>query len=112
MPGRPSSFETSPRGAASPRWLPIFGRPLNLDEKGFRRIFARGGGAPETVGSDVAGHLMVPSIALHFLVRDCGRRLPMARDRLDRLSRRRLRRDSLRLSRPVVCPDGLLGSSG
>ncbi|HEX7613052.1 MAG TPA: hypothetical protein VF371_09790 [Candidatus Limnocylindrales bacterium] len=39
-----------------------------LDEKGFRRVFARGGGAPQTIGKDAEGHLMVPTISLHFLV--------------------------------------------
>ena len=45
-----------------------FRKAAHLDDKGFRRAFARGGGAPQTVGSDVAGHLMAPSISLHFLV--------------------------------------------
>jgi hypothetical protein len=39
-----------------------------LDEKGFRRALARGGGAPQTIGKDAEGHLMVPAISLHFLV--------------------------------------------
>jgi len=39
-----------------------------LDEKGFRRAFARGGGAPQTIGKDAEGHLMIPTISLHFLV--------------------------------------------
>jgi hypothetical protein len=43
-------------------------RTARLDEAGFRRVFARGGGAPQTVGFDAAGHLMVPAISLHCLV--------------------------------------------
>jgi len=43
-------------------------RTARLDEAGFRRAFARGGGAPQTVGFDAAGHLMVPAISLHCLV--------------------------------------------
>jgi hypothetical protein len=43
-------------------------KTARLDEAGFRRVFARGGGAPQTVGYDAAGHLMVPAISLHFLV--------------------------------------------
>lgn len=39
-----------------------------LDEAGFRRVFARGGGAPQTVGFDAQGNLMVPAISLHCLV--------------------------------------------
>ena len=45
-----------------------FRKTAHLDEKAFRRVFARGGGAPQTVGTDAAGRLMVPSISLHFLV--------------------------------------------
>jgi len=39
-----------------------------LDEKSFRRVFARGGGASQTIGKDAEGRLMVPTISLHFLV--------------------------------------------
>jgi hypothetical protein len=53
-----------------------------LDETAFRRVFARGGGAPDTVGKDAAGHLMVPTISLHFLVSGMRAELPDARDRL------------------------------
>ncbi len=45
-----------------------FRKICHLDENGLRRVFARGGGAPQTVGTDAAGHLMVPAISLHFLV--------------------------------------------
>jgi hypothetical protein len=59
-----------------------FRRTAHLDEKAFRRVFARGGGAPQTVGTDAAGHLMMPSISLHFLVPGLRAELPDARDRL------------------------------
>jgi hypothetical protein len=45
-----------------------FRKSARLDEPGFRRVFARGGGAPQTVGFDAEGHLMVPAISLHCLV--------------------------------------------
>jgi hypothetical protein len=59
-----------------------FRKSARLDEKGLRRAFARGGGAPQTVGSDAEGHLMVPSISLHFLVPGLRLETPDARDRL------------------------------
>lgn len=59
-----------------------FRKTSRLDENGFRRVFARGGGAPQTVGSDASGHLMVPSIALHFLVPGLRSEASDARDRL------------------------------
>jgi hypothetical protein len=59
-----------------------FRKTAHLDDKGFRRVFARGGGAPQTVGIDAAGHLMVPTISLHFLVPGLRAEVPDARDRL------------------------------
>jgi hypothetical protein len=59
-----------------------FRKTAHLDEKGLRRVFARGGGAPQTVGMDAEGHLMVPSISLHFLVPGLRLETPDARDRL------------------------------
>ena len=59
-----------------------FRRTAHLDEKAFRRVFARGGGAPQTVGTDAAGHLMVPTISLHFLVPGLRAEVADARDRL------------------------------
>lgn len=53
-----------------------------LDEAAFRRVFARGGGAPETVGKDTEGHLIVPTISLHFVVSGLRADVPDARDRL------------------------------
>jgi hypothetical protein len=55
---------------------------VRLDEDSFRRVFARGGGAPRTVGKDAEGHLIVPAISLHFLVKGLRLEVPDARDRL------------------------------
>lgn len=68
------------RGVA--RVVADFRRTAHLDEKGFRRVFARGGGAPHTVGLDAAGHLMVPAVSLHFLVPGLRAEVGDARDRL------------------------------
>lgn len=59
-----------------------FRKTTRLDEKGFRRVFARGGGAPETIGLDGGGQLLVPTISLHFLVPGLRAEAPDARDRL------------------------------
>jgi hypothetical protein len=53
-----------------------------LDEPTVRRAFARGGGAPATIGRDPAGGLMVPATSLHFLVPGMRAVLPDVRDRL------------------------------
>ena len=39
-----------------------------LDEPGFERVFASGGGPPAVVGRDADGNLMVPAISLFALV--------------------------------------------
>jgi hypothetical protein len=57
-------------------------RTAHLDEAELRRVFARGGGAPQTVGFDAQGHLMVPAISLHSLVGGLRAALPDARARL------------------------------
>jgi hypothetical protein len=57
-------------------------KTAHLDERAFRRVFARGGGAPQVVGKDARGQLMVPAIALHFLVPGLRAELPEARERL------------------------------
>jgi hypothetical protein len=57
-------------------------RSARLDEAGLRRVFARGGGAPQTVGYDAAGHLMIPAISLHCLVTGLRSDAPDARDRV------------------------------
>ena len=59
-----------------------FRKSARLDEKSFRRVFARGGGAPQTIGSDSTGRLMVPTISLHFVVPGLRAEASDARDRL------------------------------
>lgn len=59
-----------------------FRKTARLDEPTFKRVFARGGGAPQTVGSDASGHMMIPTISLHFLVPGLRAVVPDARDRL------------------------------
>jgi hypothetical protein len=53
-----------------------------LDEAGLIRVFARGGGAPQTAGKDAEGHLIVPTISLHLLVPGLRGELSDARDRI------------------------------
>jgi len=53
-----------------------------LDEAALRRVFSRGGGAPATVGKDAEGHLIVPTISLHFLVSGLRADVPDARSRI------------------------------
>ena len=57
-------------------------RTVHLDEAGFRRVFARGGGAAQTVGFDARGNLMVPAISLHCLVTGLRADVAEARARL------------------------------
>lgn len=57
-------------------------KTAQLDERAFRRVFARGGGAPQTVGTDAAGKLIVPAVSLHFLVPGLRAEATDARDRL------------------------------
>ncbi len=45
-----------------------FLRATRLDEPGFERVFAAGGGPPAVVGHDRDGRLIVPAIALYALV--------------------------------------------
>ena len=59
-----------------------FRKTARLDEKSFRRVFSRGGGAPQTVGADAGGQLMVPTVSLHFLVPGLRAEVGDARDRL------------------------------
>jgi hypothetical protein len=59
-----------------------FRKSARLDEAGLRRVFARGGGAPQTIGFDAAGNLMVPAISLHFLVSGLRSDVPDASARL------------------------------
>jgi hypothetical protein len=45
-----------------------FRRSTRLDESGFERVFASGGGPPAAVGRDRDGRLVVPTITLFALV--------------------------------------------
>ena len=57
-------------------------RTGHLDDRGFERVFASGGGAPATVGRDATGHLIVPTVALHHLVPGIRTVAPDGRQRL------------------------------
>jgi hypothetical protein len=57
-------------------------RTCRLDERSFRRVFARGGGPAATIGPDAQGRLTVPAITLHCLVGGLRADSPDARDRL------------------------------
>lgn len=59
-----------------------FRAAASLDERGFERVFASGGGPPASIGRDRAGHLMVPAITLHALVPGIRSQVSDARDRL------------------------------
>lgn len=59
-----------------------FRKAAHLDDKAFRRVFARGGGAPQSIGVEAGGHLVVPAISLHFLVPGLRAEATDARDRL------------------------------
>ena len=57
-------------------------RAARLDEAGFERVFAAGGGAPATLGHTATGEVMLPAIALRCIVDGLRRELPDARERL------------------------------
>jgi len=59
-----------------------FRRTTGLDERGFERVFASGGGPPAVVGRDATGRLMVPAITLHALVPGIRSQVADARHRL------------------------------
>ena len=59
-----------------------FLRTARLDEPGFERVFASGGGPPAVVGRDRDGHLIVPAITLFALVPGIRSQVPDGRDRL------------------------------
>ena len=59
-----------------------FRRAARLDEPGFERIFAAGGGPPAVIGRDAGGRLMVPAITLFALVPGIRAQLADARARL------------------------------
>ena len=59
-----------------------FRRASGLDEPGFERVFASGGGPPAVIGRDAKGRLMVPVVTLHALVPGIRSQAPDGRDRL------------------------------
>ena len=59
-----------------------FRTAARLDEAGFERVFASGGGPPASVGRDRDGRLMVPAIALYALVPGIRSQVEDGRDRL------------------------------
>ena len=59
-----------------------FRRAARLDEPGFERVFASGGGPPAVIGRDAEGRLMVPAITLHALVPGIRSQVPDGRNRL------------------------------
>ncbi len=50
-----------------------------IDESGFERVFAAGGGAPATLGRTADGEIMVPAIELWCLVPGIRHEIPGAR---------------------------------
>jgi hypothetical protein len=59
-----------------------FRRAAALDEPGFERVFASGGGPPAVLGRDRDGRLMVPAITLFALVPGIRSQVADGRDRL------------------------------
>ena len=59
-----------------------FRRAARLDEGGFERVFASGGGPPAAIGRDAQGRLMVPAITLYTLVPGIRSQVADGRDRL------------------------------
>jgi hypothetical protein len=59
-----------------------FMRATGLDDRGFERVFAAGGGPPAVVGRDRDGHLIVPAITLWALVPGIRAETPDGRERL------------------------------
>ncbi len=77
-----------------------FRRAARLDERDFERVFASGGGPPAVIGRDAKGRLMVPAITLFALVPGIRTQVAGRSRPADRIPRRELRRDRLRLTRP------------
>ena len=50
-----------------------FRRATRLDDRGFERVFASGGGPPAVIGRDAKGRLVVPTVTLYALVPGSGR---------------------------------------
>lgn len=65
--------------------LPVLqelGHACGLDDTSILRAFSAGGGAPATAGRTADGRLMVPAIALRYLVPGLRSEMPDARARL------------------------------
>ena len=59
-----------------------FLRSAKIDERGFERVFAAGGGPPAVIGRDREGRLIVPAITLYALVPGIRSETPNGRARL------------------------------
>ena len=59
-----------------------FRTAARLDESGFERVFASGGGPPAVIGRDRDGRLIVPAITLFALVPGIRSQVADGRDRL------------------------------
>lgn len=64
------------------RVIADFLRAASIDERGFERVFAAGGGPPAVIGRDREGRLLVPAITLHALVPGIRAETPDGRNRL------------------------------
>jgi hypothetical protein len=64
------------------RVIADFLRAASIDEGGFERVFAAGGGPPAVIGRDREGRLLVPAITLHALVPGIRSETPDGRRRL------------------------------
>ena len=65
--------------------LPVldeFRHSTGLDDAGVERAFAAGGGPSAVVGRTADGKMMIPAIALHYLVDGLRHESPDARERL------------------------------
>jgi hypothetical protein len=65
-----------------PRVVAEFRSSTRLSEPEFEHVFASGGGPPATVGRDVEGRLLVPTVSLWAVVPGLRARVPDARARL------------------------------
>lgn len=59
-----------------------FRRAARLDDRGFERVFAAGGGPPAVVGRDHEGNLIVPAVTLWALVPGIRAQTPDGRERI------------------------------
>ena len=64
------------------RVIADFLRAAAIDERGFERVFAAGGGPPAVIGRDRQGRLLVPAISLYALVPGIRSETPDGRRRL------------------------------